>query len=371
MNATETVNHWGARLVDFALPMLIQSSLLIVVLFALDVLLRQRVRAVVRYALWMLLLVKLVLPPSLALPTSLGYWLGAAKWNPTPTTQRARVAVRDNQTPRDLLNSYELFTRAKPPQEFKPDGWLLLAWLTGTLSLLGYVAYRNSVGIERKVSSARDASPELKRLLAECCEQMGGRKAIRIVTSGEATSPAVCGLWRPMILLPGQLADRLSALVLVELAGEAEAYASTLVEVAKLALPRPTMALGLIAIVESKSALMQRIHHLLNRPVPGSARLSLAGLAVLLMTGAVLVPMARGQRRPEKAGDKDRDGIVIKQANDSTAKSDYANQVVMIEATVIGLPAAPGAENQKFEAKGNLVPNQEKVSPFLDKAINR
>src|SRR5207245_11080745 len=65
------LNHLGARFADFALSMLVQSSLLIVLLFALDLVLRNRVRAVVRYALWMLVLIKLVLPPSFAPPARL------------------------------------------------------------------------------------------------------------------------------------------------------------------------------------------------------------------------------------------------------------------------------------------------------------
>jgi len=56
--------------------MLIQSSLLIGILLLADTLLRQRVRAVFRYWIWMLVLVKLVLPPSLGSPLSLGTWLG-------------------------------------------------------------------------------------------------------------------------------------------------------------------------------------------------------------------------------------------------------------------------------------------------------
>ena len=42
----------------------------------MDLLLRRRVRAVFRYCVWLLVLVKLILPPTLALPTGIGYWLG-------------------------------------------------------------------------------------------------------------------------------------------------------------------------------------------------------------------------------------------------------------------------------------------------------
>ena len=71
----ESINLWGSRFTAFAGPIALQSALLIGLLLGLDLLLRHRVRATVRYALWMLVLVKLVLPPSFALPTGLAYWL--------------------------------------------------------------------------------------------------------------------------------------------------------------------------------------------------------------------------------------------------------------------------------------------------------
>src|SRR6516162_3663987 len=81
----ETLNRWGIHFTDFALPALVQSSLLIALLLLLDFGLRKRLRASVRYALWLLLLVKLVLPPSLASPTSVAYWLRGWRAQPIPT----------------------------------------------------------------------------------------------------------------------------------------------------------------------------------------------------------------------------------------------------------------------------------------------
>src|SRR5262245_6963414 len=71
----ESLNVWGKAALEFAWPMFWQSSLLIVVVFALDYALRRTVRAAVRYALWFIVLVKLVLPPTLALPTSVAWWV--------------------------------------------------------------------------------------------------------------------------------------------------------------------------------------------------------------------------------------------------------------------------------------------------------
>jgi len=64
-----TMNLWARQALAFAWPMLWQSSLLIAIVFALDLGLRRKVRAAVRYALWMIVLVKLLLPPSLAVPS--------------------------------------------------------------------------------------------------------------------------------------------------------------------------------------------------------------------------------------------------------------------------------------------------------------
>ena len=78
----ETLNAWADHALRFAWPMLWQSSLLIGLLFALDLLMRRKVRPAVRYALWLVVLVKLLLPPSLAFPTSPGWWLRPAKAAP-------------------------------------------------------------------------------------------------------------------------------------------------------------------------------------------------------------------------------------------------------------------------------------------------
>ena len=87
----ETLNQGGPTFVELAVSMFWQSSLLILFLMAVDAVLRRRVRAVVRYGIWMLLLVKLLLPPSLWLPTGVGSgWASSMAcrprgWNPPGT----------------------------------------------------------------------------------------------------------------------------------------------------------------------------------------------------------------------------------------------------------------------------------------------
>src|SRR4030043_132409 len=70
------LNNIGKVFYNYAAGVFIQTAVLVVVLFVIDLLLKKRVRAVFRYCIWLLVLVKLVLPPTLSLPTGIGYWLG-------------------------------------------------------------------------------------------------------------------------------------------------------------------------------------------------------------------------------------------------------------------------------------------------------
>ena len=85
----ESLNLWGERFVQFAWPILWQSSLLIVAMFAIDFASRQKLRASVRYALWLVVMVKLLLPPTLAAPTSVAWWVRPV---PTPKPRRSNTS---------------------------------------------------------------------------------------------------------------------------------------------------------------------------------------------------------------------------------------------------------------------------------------
>ena len=77
MNAIlEQINSAGLKFVEFAQPMFVQSVVLIVILLLIDFALRKKVRAVFRYWIWLLVLIKLILPTSLSSPMSLGYFYG-------------------------------------------------------------------------------------------------------------------------------------------------------------------------------------------------------------------------------------------------------------------------------------------------------
>ncbi len=329
MNASiETLNHWGENALAFAWPMLWQSSLLIVVVFVLDFILARRVRAAVRHALWMVVLVKLLLPPALALPTGATWWLWPAKPPLTPVFKSETVtfdtsALPDNFTPQTV-------PIAPPPPKLSGASWVMLASSLVSAGLLFSLVFQ-WLKAERK--TRRAASGDFVEVMEEARQLARLRGPARLRLVDDMISPAVYGLFRPVILLPRALTKKLSVrqlravllheafhlrrgdvrvncaqtllqiaywwhpllwlanarirrlreeavddAVMVALRGDAEAYAPTLLEVAKFAFRRPLASLGLVGILESRSALRQRVERLVDFRPPRRAGLTFLSL---------------------------------------------------------------------------------------------
>ncbi|MCX5637906.1 MAG: M56 family metallopeptidase, partial [Planctomycetota bacterium] len=357
MNAIlEQINSAGEAFVDFALPMLTQSGILILILLLVDFLLRRKVRAVFRYWIWMLVLAKLVLPTSLASPLSLGYLFGDRLTSlhvtpitpvhpqlpstiTTPIIDLSNVPA-DTHTPPAApvtLGTELIPAEAVPPPPVPPislswQGIVFLLWLAVVIAM-GLLLLQRAIFVRGLVVQAADADSSIKETFDYCCERMGVRRKIRLKVSANATSPAVCGLFSQVVLLPHNLSANLSAsqlwavllhelahirrydlwvnlvqtilqilyfynpllwiantiirrireqavdeMVLVAMGENAQQYPETLVSVAKLTFKQPVLSLRLIGVVESKSALASRIKRILNRPIPKTTKLGIVGI---------------------------------------------------------------------------------------------
>lgn len=348
MNALITnLNSWGERFLNLAGPMLWQSSLLILVLFTLDVALRRKVRPSVRYALWLVLLVKLLLPPTLALPSSVAWWIRPSP-SPQPLARQFVVTYPNGEVGQPSLKLYEAFTGGalqSPRAKLSPRGWLLVGSGLVSVGLLTWML-RRWWQVARMVRRAAPATEALANLVNETRQTLGLRRTVSLRFTAQPMSPAVCGLFRPVIILPQTLAEQLPpnqlrAVLLHELAhlkrgdvwvncaqallqvvywwhpllwpanvrirrlreeavddavmlalrDDAPTYAPALLEVAKLAFHRPTAALGLVGIMESRSALRQRIERLVNSDTPRKSGLTILSVVGVLAFSALAVPM--------------------------------------------------------------------------------
>lgn len=347
----ETLNRWGEGVGSFAWLMLWQSSLLIAVLFVLDFALQQKVRAAIRYALWLVVLVKLLLPPSLALPTGVGWWLRSPAPPPAIPQTRTLVVTYGNAVVPNLPlpRTPQVFV-PPPPPPMSAAAWTLVACGCISVGLLAWLLIRWGQ-VAKKVRRA--VTPEKLAAVSDQARCLAGlRSGIQLKLTDGAMSPAVCGLFRPVILLPRSLVEKLSPAqlravllhelihlrrgdvwvncaqallqiaywwhpllwlanarirrvreeavddaVMLALAGDAETYAPTLLEVAKLAFNRPLVSLGLVGILESRSALRQRIERLVNFRPPRKAGLTLVSLFGILAFTALAVPMGEAPQK--------------------------------------------------------------------------
>ena len=212
------LNNIGQGFWDYAVSIFVQSSVLIVLLLIIDFLLRKRVRAVFRYCVWMLVFVKLLLPTSFALPTGIGYWL--ADYLPSATSISELVPDVEQAIPAAVPTQAEVVTlepaviNETVPAEVKLEaicwqGLVFLGWLAGVLVLSALLIQRVWF-VKALVAQSKPAKGRLLDTLNECRWQIGIRKTIELRLSDNMASPAVCGLFKPMILMPTTLLEKLS-----------------------------------------------------------------------------------------------------------------------------------------------------------------
>jgi beta-lactamase regulating signal transducer with metallopeptidase domain len=381
------INRAGAIHWDFASTMFVQVVALVAILSLVELCLRRRVRAVARYWLWALVILKLLLPVSLRTPASLAYWVRSEPQPAATISFPAAVvspALQQRGIPQDiemrpvaetadttLLSDSPIIAtpqRADVPSiraEASPAavalphalphvnlyGWLFLAWCGGCL-VLGGIVFRRVAKVRRLVHGATEATRDFAAPLEVACSllQLSSRR-VRVKISEQVGCPAVCGLWRPTILIPERLVGRLDEdqlqlvfvhelahwkrwdlqlnllqtvlqvvyfynpavwltnavlrrireeavddAVLIALAAPAERYSHTLLQVAAQALRPAEAGVPLIGILESRRALVRRIYRLTIQPLPRSARLGLGGFVAVALVGVALLPMAGGPR---------------------------------------------------------------------------
>ena len=381
------LNVTGNDFCRFALAMLIQSGILIVLLYLIDLLIRKHVRATLRYCIWMLVFVKLILPPTLCLPTGIGYWCGLDIWLadkqispeiPVKITAREADAIAaqyglEHLPPAPMVLGQPTRTQFPtvtddgtyiPPieaSELKPgsiasanqtvpitrQAVVFLIWLVSLL-VLSVLLFQRFLFVKILLAQSDRVNGRLDETLQQCCRQVGIRKNIELRLSKNMLSPAVCGLFNPVILMPASLLENLSReklravlihelvhikrgdlwvnfvqtilqiiyfynpllwfanamvrgirekavdeMVLTKLGNEADSYSNTLIDIAEIAFSRPHFSLRLVGVVESKKALSDRIKHILSRPFPETVKLGFLGFLAIILTALILLPMAK------------------------------------------------------------------------------
>jgi beta-lactamase regulating signal transducer with metallopeptidase domain len=365
------LNKAGAILIQHGLTMLLQFGLLTSLLFLADRAIRWHVKASLRYCLWCLLLVKLVLPATFSLPTGISHLLGVNFSVKLPQIIQPAAQIhalvrpdRDFTRYTDGLNTSQFVANGDVAKAgnfpmfasgqyqhitLNWNGCVFAAWFLGVL-VFSAIFIRRLASVRTLVTQSEPAPARLVDLLRICREKVGVRGNVELRLSSRMTSPAVCGLSRPVIVIPTDLLEKtnhsklavifihelshikradmwvnlfqttlqifyfynpflwltnacvrrvreqaVDEMVLTRLNGAVTSYSSMLIDVAEKAFLRPRFSLATAGIIESKNKLKERIKIMLNKPLPKNTNIGFTGLVILLIAAAVMLPMAKAK----------------------------------------------------------------------------
>ncbi len=215
---------------NWATAMFWQVSLLIVLIACIDRLTRRWTWPQLRYALWSLVLIKLILPPTLSLPSSVAprltpmvteAWSTVTEEQPADVPAPLRVlSVEAVSSPAvAYAPSFSPETELTSAIALQPSGsaldWRVYAlgvWLAGAAGLAGFLVFRlrSLSQADKRASKAPPLPESFYNQLSGCAGRLGLRHLPRVVVTDKVPCPAVFGVLRPVLLMPRGCLERLS-----------------------------------------------------------------------------------------------------------------------------------------------------------------
>jgi len=206
----EQVNTMGEVFVGLALPMLLTSAALIAFVLSVESFLRTRVRAALRYWLVVSVLAYLLLIPFLSLSPPSTHWPAGAAAYADPTYSAPASHNAPLSPPITGQSQTTVAGVGERPLSLTWQGTLFVLWLAGVLVASGLFAHR-TVTACRRIEGSPAANLLMKDILAYCRKRMGVRGKVQLKVSEDGTQPVVCGLLRPVIVVPRNLAPSLGS----------------------------------------------------------------------------------------------------------------------------------------------------------------
>lgn len=169
-----------------------------------------------RYALWLLVLVKTFLPPSLAIDWSVGNWVVRPLWESIDPTAKELWQVSDEARVQTALGVKAEITVAvsdesKSTPAFNAREILFAIWVFGcsVFSLIVFWKYRKLLGSVAQMECV-DEGP-LKIREEGIALSLRLKQIPQLYLSDEVASPFLFGLLQPCIVLPRRIAENLDS----------------------------------------------------------------------------------------------------------------------------------------------------------------
>jgi bla regulator protein blaR1 len=226
----EQLNRWSAAWAEAMWAVAWQSMILIGLVAAVCWMLRWQSPAL-RYWLWLILGAKLLVMPLWRMELPAPAWLGSEPPMATApatieaasapsATDTSAVSSVSPKTPEQLPSPSPATDTALPAATWTT--WLLLVWLAVVLFEVFRICVQY-MRLRRLLNASRTAEPHVHKLVGQCARSIGLSQPPDARHVSADGSPMVCGVFKPVLLLPKKLAadidnDGLRQIIFHELA---------------------------------------------------------------------------------------------------------------------------------------------------------
>ena len=202
----------------------IMASILAVLILLVKYALRNKLAAKWQYAIWILLIIRLLIPYDIQSPWSIYSLLPnnsviipmvnqATIRIPDINTQISNISGNENQLTNDQSSiSEQSNTQADGPISMNlSNGWILaILWLVGVL-ILSTLTIATNLRFYFKVRREPSVTDEgMSKLMQECTSKLGIRKTLPIIITNRIDTPCLYGIISPKLLLPKSMVNRLN-----------------------------------------------------------------------------------------------------------------------------------------------------------------
>lgn len=221
----EELNMISSSWFGWMISMTWQVSLFILIIGAIDFLIKKWAWPQVRYAIWVLVLLKLIIPPSWTFdagiipqarkviqPQISGYFSTPAGNQIIPNEEIIKKSETTDKSPVINKVGEENLKTAKVAEGLSVQSYILIIWMSGiiifSIILIKRISKLKKWHIEQE--NRKEIPDWFHEILIKVGKKLSIQRLPAIVFTNDAVSPAVYGIFRPVLLLPERYIENLS-----------------------------------------------------------------------------------------------------------------------------------------------------------------
>lgn len=195
---------------DWLLHSTLQISIIICLILLVQVVLRNRLSARWHYALWLILIIRMVMPIAPQSRFSIFNFTTPQSKTEAPGYALSESMVTPPEPIEDSSTASQENANTTTQRSLKLSTFLPLIWLAGALALGCYIIICN-FNLSRTTSKENPSTDkEMLELLEECKSEIKLRTIVTLILTEKVSTPILMGFIRPRLLVPKSIMNELT-----------------------------------------------------------------------------------------------------------------------------------------------------------------